>query len=370
MSEELLIELVKRYSPSEFEQPAVLYLVEWMRAHGFQAAVDEVGNAVGLRGAASAPFTLMLLGHIDTVPGEIPVRIEDGWLFGRGSVDAKGPLCAFVSAVAQAMIPPDWRVIVVGAVEEEIATSRGAYHIRDQFTPDLCIIGEPSSADRITLGYKGRLLLDYELTRPVVHTSRPEPSVGALGAAFWQAILGWVEQQNNGSGRFFDQITPSLRAINTTTDHFYDTLRMTVGFRLPLHIQPDEVAAAVTEFAELDARLRAYSAEYAVQGGKNNALVRGMLAAIRAQGHQPGFVLKGGTSDMNVVGMKWDCPIIAYGPGDSSLDHTPDERLSLAEYQAAINTLIHLIEHLEPPLVQTGAADQSDLFATNRADQT
>jgi LysW-gamma-L-lysine carboxypeptidase len=196
------------------------------------------------------------------------------------------------------------------------------------------------------------LLLDYELTRPVAHTSRPEPSVGALGVVFWQAILAWVERQNNGSGRLFDQITPSLREINTSTDHFYDTLRMTVGFRLPPHVQPDDVAAVVANFAEPDAQLRAYSAEYAYQGGKNNSLVRGMLAAIRAQGHQPGFVLKGGTSDMNVVGMKWDCPIIAYGPGDSSLDHTPDERLSLAEYQAAVNTLTHFIEHLEQPLAQ------------------
>jgi LysW-gamma-L-lysine carboxypeptidase len=330
----------------------VSYLDEWMRDHGFNAAVDDVGNAVGIRGAENAPYTLMLLGHIDTVPGEIPVRIEDGWLFGRGSVDAKGPLCAFATSAAQAIIPPDWRVIVVGAVEEEIATSRGAYYIRDQFTPDLCIIGEPSNADRLTLGYKGRLLLDYEVTRPVAHTSRPEPSVGALGAAFWQAIRGWVEQQNNGTGRLFDQITPNLRAINTTTDHFYDTLRMTVGFRLPPNIQPNDVLAAVAEFAEPDAQLNAYSAEYAYQGGKNNPLVRGMLSAIRAQGHQPGFVLKGGTSDMNVVGMKWDCPIIAYGPGDSGLDHTPDERLSLAEYTAAINTLTYFIEQLDLPLVR------------------
>ena len=34
----------------------------------------------------------MLLGHQDTVPGRIPVRMEDGRLFGRGAVDAKGCL--------------------------------------------------------------------------------------------------------------------------------------------------------------------------------------------------------------------------------------------------------------------------------------
>jgi LysW-gamma-L-lysine carboxypeptidase len=184
---ELLVELVRRYSPSEQEAPAVRTLVEWMSAHGFDAEIDAAGNAVGLRGRVDAPHTLMLLGHIDTVPGEIPVRVEDGSLYGRGSVDAKGSLCAFADAAAQAEAAPGWRVMVVGAVEEETATSKGARYIRDEFTPDLCIIGEPSGAERITLGYKGRLLLDYTLTRPVVHTSRPEPTVGALGAALWQS---------------------------------------------------------------------------------------------------------------------------------------------------------------------------------------
>jgi len=345
--ESLIIELVRRYSPSEHEAPAVEYLVDWRRDHSFAAEIDAVGNAVGSRGPAAAAHTLLLLGHIDTVPGEIPVRVEEGVLFGRGSVDAKGPLCAFAKAASQAALPPGWQVIVVGAVEEETATSRGAYHVRDRFTPDLCVIGEPSGADRITLGYKGRLLLDYTLTRPVAHSARPEPTVGALGASFWQAVLGWVARQNNGSGRIFDQITPSLRAINTRSDHFYDTLDMTVGFRLPPRTTPDAVLAVVSALAEPDGTLHAHNAEQAYQGDKNNALVRGMLAAIRAQGQPAGFVLKSGTSDMNVVGMRWTCPIIAYGPGDSNLDHTPDEHLSLAEYDSAVATLRHLIEHLD-----------------------
>lgn len=357
---ELLIELVRRYSPSTQEAPAVEYLVEWMRAHNFNAYIDDAGNACGICGVADAPNELMLLGHIDTVPGEIEVRLEplppapspyteresSGYLVGRGSVDAKGSLCAFSEATAQARIPDGWRVVVVGAVEEETATSRGAHFVKERFNPTMCIIGEPSGADRITLGYKGRLLLDYTLTRPVAHTARPEPSIGALGAAFWQRILDWSAQQNDGVQRYFDQVTPSLRSINTSTDHFHETLRVTIGFRLPPRFTPDEVFAAVSQFAEPDGELRPYSMERAYAGDRNNALVRGMLAAIRAQGKQPGFVLKTGTSDMNVVGTAWTCPIIAYGPGDSDLDHTPNEHLPLDEYELAIATLRHLMENL------------------------
>ena len=43
---------------------------------------------------------------------------------------------------------------------------------------------------------------------------------------------------------------------------------------------------------------------------------------------------------MNVVAPGWpDTPIVAYGPGDSSLDHTPEEHLELADYFRAIAVL-------------------------------
>lgn len=48
---------------------------------------------------------------------------------------------------------------------------------------------------------------------------------------------------------------------------------------------------------------------------------------------------KTGTSDMNVVSEVWNCPIIAYGPGDSRLDHTPDEHIDLDEYVRAVRVL-------------------------------
>ena len=89
-------------------------------------------------------------------------------LYGRGAVDAKGPLATFVAAGAALgdawARSQDLRLVVVGAVEEEYATSKGARAIAARFDgvndriPDACVIGEPSSWQRVTLGYKGRLL--------------------------------------------------------------------------------------------------------------------------------------------------------------------------------------------------------------------
>jgi LysW-gamma-L-lysine carboxypeptidase len=76
--------------------------------------------------------------------------------------------------------------------------------------------------------------------------------------------------------------------------------------------------------------------------------VRSFLAAIRsvAPGEKAGFVVKTGTSDMNVVAPVWGCPIVAYGPGDSSLDHTPSEHLPLDEYWRAVLIMEQTLRNL------------------------
>jgi len=75
-------------------------------------------------------------------------------------------------------------------------------------------------------------------------------------------------------------------------------------------------------------------------------LTGAFLAAIRAEGGKGAFVVKTGTSDMNVLARHYDCPILAYGPGDSSLDHTPEERLDLDEYLRACRVVQGVIVRL------------------------
>ena len=49
---------------------------------------------------------------------------------------------------------------------------------------------------------------------------------------------------------------------------------------------------------------------------------------------------------MNVVGPAWRCPILAYGPGDSKLDHTPNEHIDTQEYLRAVRVLEGVLERL------------------------
>ena len=57
-------------------------------------------------------------------------------------------------------------------------------------------------------------------------------------------------------------------------------------------------------------------------------------------------MFKTGTADLNIVGPRWGCPAVGYGPGDSALDHTPEERLSLQEFTQSTRVLEHLLRSL------------------------
>lgn len=337
-AEELLRALVAIPSPSGQEADASRYLVDWMTTHGYdEAGVDAVGNAVGCRGKGER--VLMLLGHIDTFRGQPPLRRMGRRLYGRGAVDAKGALCAFAAAGAAIALPPGWRLVVVGAVEEEAASSRGARHIAQQYQPAACLVGEPSGWERITLGYKGRLLLDWRWRGPLRHSAGKQQSGLDAALAYWGRVQEYAIGRFPADAPQFQRLDVTMQAIRNEDDGLYERVRMTVGMRLPPAMDPQSLASECRALLGDGALLHCYGGEWAVEGDRNSALSRALRGAIRSVGGRPRFVRKTGTADWNVVSPVWGCPILAYGPGDASLDHTPQEHLDLDEYLRAIEVL-------------------------------
>jgi [amino group carrier protein]-lysine/ornithine hydrolase len=340
----LLQGLLEIRSPSGSERPAVDYLISWMRRRGFDARCDEAGNAVGVLSPLGVDNRegrireLMLLGHIDTVPGYPPVLHRDGRLYGRGAVDAKGPLAAFATASALVGPLPGWRIVVVGAVEEEAATSKGARHIAQNRVPDMVIIGEPTGWHKLALGYKGRLLANLTVIRPMAHRAGPQASAPERAIIYWNSVAERLSQINMGREKIWDQVQATLRAFASCDDGLEETAHLQLGFRLPLQVSPEQLKDQLRDLAN-GHRLTFHGEEVAFRAEKNTPLVRAFLGAVRDEGGDPGFVVKTGTSDMNVVGPIWRCPIAAYGPGDSTLDHTPEEHVELAEWRKGVAVL-------------------------------
>jgi [amino group carrier protein]-lysine/ornithine hydrolase len=343
---DLLRRLLEAYSPSGQEGEAAACLVQAMRELGFTAGLDPAGNPTGVLG--DGPRQILLLGHIDTVPGSIPVRPEDGALYGRGAVDAKGPLACFVMAAALAGARPGWQLRVVGALGEEADSPGARWLAQNTSAPEMVFIGEPSGWQRLTLGYKGSAWLRFTVQQPLAHTAGQAPSACELAVAFWNGVVELAAHLNQGQERLFDQLTPTLRGMDSASDGFTETAGLNIGLRLPPSLAPDRLPTLLAPLAGAGS-LEIHSAVPAYRGEKNTPQVRSLLAAIRSRGGTPGFSLKTGTSDMNVVGPAWGCPILAYGPGDSSLDHTPNEHIQIAEYLESIHILAAALTRLMEP---------------------
>lgn len=348
---ETLVGLVSQYSPSGDERGAVEWLVARMKSLGYnETFIDEAGNAVGVMG--SGPKQIILLGHIDTVAGEIPVGVENvgathesPLLYGRGSVDAKGPLACFTDAVAQVGVVDGWQFVVIGAVEEE-RDSEGARYVATKYKPDYAVIGEPNQWDRVALGYKGSAWANVTVKRGQVHTASGEETAAEAAVHVWLKIKAYVDSFNSGKQKAFDKLLLTLRGMNSESNEFEQLALLKVGVRLPMDISPEDW---YEKLREIDGNASMEPMGFGIPAWeceKNTRLVRALLSGIRSQGGEPRFVYKMGTADLNIVAPVWKCPALVYGPGDSSLDHTPNEHISLEEYGKAVQVLREALKWL------------------------
>ena len=338
---ELLERLVSIPSPSGEEAACAAALVEFFEDHDREAYTDEVGNV-----RAPADDSVLLTSHVDTVPGDIPVRVERGGsdagtgengpvLWGRGSVDAKGPLAAMAVAAVRT------GTSFVGVVGEEV-DSRGARHlIEDRDPPEALVNGEPSGTDGITLGYRGILSGTYLATSESGHSSRPENNAIQDAMDWWNRVVEEFEPEDEWDP-VFERVTakPTRFEGGPSEDGLSVEATMDVGFRVP----PSMTVEGVREVAdgELDPEVGTVNWKDGVRPtmqSPRTAVARAFRVAIRQQGLDPRLVRKTGTADMNIFAGEWDCPMVTYGPGDSDLDHAPDERLPLRDLDRAVAVL-------------------------------
>jgi LysW-gamma-L-lysine carboxypeptidase len=336
---EVLKNAISIPSVSGQEKKVADYLVSQMATYCDEAFVDESGSAIGRFGSGSQK--VYFIGHIDTVPGEIPVYIEDGRLYGRGSVDAKGPFCAAV--VAASRLPQTLKenitLLLIGATEEEAPSSKGARHALKAYPkPEFVIIGEPSNWDAMTLGYKGRLIVKLRVQKEHFHSAGEGTTAAEDTVELWQRLKLHAESFNQDKRGVFDALQISLQSISSHLDGFYQIAEATIGYRLPTALEPKTLEAQLKDI--LGGTNVAFTGhEMAYRSEKDTPLTRAFRLAIRGVGGTPRFKVKTGTSDMNVVAPYWNVPMLAYGPGDSALDHTPHEHLELTEYERAVEVL-------------------------------
>ena len=343
---ELLADLVSTPSVSGEEADAAAHLAGFFEAHDREAWTDEVGNV-----RAPGDDSVLLTSHVDTVPGEISVRVEDGddelgvsgpVLWGRGSVDATGPLAAMAVAAVQT------DASFVGVVGEE-TDSRGARHlVEERDAPEAVINGEPSGWDAITLGYRGIVGGEYIATTTAGHGSRPDANAIDHATVWWERVRPAVDGANGdeepGS---FGTITATAESIDggLNDDGSAVAASIETEFRVPPSETPSSVRTIIDDCLDVGEIVWADSIPPHVASPRG-ALPAALRKAIREAGGEPTHLHKTGTADANLYADAWGVPTVTYGPGDAALDHAPDERLPLAAFDRAVAVLTTACEQL------------------------
>ncbi|MGW4651716.1 M20/M25/M40 family metallo-hydrolase [Kitasatospora sp. NPDC004289] len=325
---ELLGRAVQVPSVSEDERELAEYLAEWAAEHGLTARIDEAGNLVAAKGAG--PRRLLLLGHLDTVPHHWPVRWEGETLHGRGSVDAKAALAAFLEVAAEAEVPDGAQLLVVGAVEEEISSSRGAFHVRDHYPAEAVVVGEPSGSGALTLGYFG--LFKLRITTTVL--SGHSAGYDALSAP--DALLGALERIRAAVLKEAPEALDALISLGSGTEREVQRATAVLNFRVPPGADLAAVRKAAADQAGDGVEVTELRATPGHSGGRTSTPARAFARAFAKAGIRPRYLVKKGTSDMNTLATGWHgVPMVAYGGGDAALDHTDREHVTAEEYRTA-----------------------------------
>jgi len=192
---ERLIEIESHALAAGREAAIGRYLVDWFAARGIEAVlqpvVDGRANVITRIPGGDGP-SLMLCGHVDTVPGgDMPdafaPRVERELLWGRGACDMKGAVAAMCCATAaiardEASHRLAGDLLFVGTVDEESGGLGVKAIVDGGIRADYAVVGEPTSL-RVALAHKGACFVRITLTGRGAHGSCPEEGVSAVSYA-------------------------------------------------------------------------------------------------------------------------------------------------------------------------------------------
>ena len=320
-----------------------------------QVHIDSVGNVIATKGNDEP--RILLCGHMDTVPGQIPVKIEDGFIYGRGASDAKAPLIAMLLAASEY---PKQRgtIIFAGVVDEEGNATGVKQLVKSKLSVDYAIFGEPSGIENITIAYKGRLAV--RLTCDVgssAHASAPWLAKNSIEEMcdFWNAIKSEINRAGTRENKT-NSISCSLTEITGGSSHNVtpQKCKITLDVRIPTITTCEKVLeiidGAITEVATkkgVKATYRIEDKTEPFEANHNSTIVRALsLSILDVCKKRPILVRKTGTGDMNILGNALKIPMITFGPGDPHTSHTVDERVEIEEYVSSIEVFSRALFHM------------------------
>ncbi len=353
----LLVDVLKAYSPTTKEEGVAKLLRNKMKRMGYRKVrIDNAGNVIGEVGRGKT--RVLLCGHMDTVPGRLPVVLKDGKLTGRGAADAKSPLCAMVVAGCRLKDRRDIHLTVAGVTREEGDSLGVTTLIKSGGRFDYAVFGEPSGAGRITVGYRGRVSAKFKVRTEGGHAGSPWAHTSALDSTL--SILDSLkmyEKDHAVKGDHFRSlsISPTILKAGTYHNVVPNIAEVTLDIRVPPGMTCKQVERDIRRLAEqysrtdnsskVEASFEEGTDPYEAEG--DSPIVRAFhRAVILKLGSRPVRVNKTGTGDMNTLAAARGTDCVSYGPGEANLAHTNGEFVLIEDYLKSIEVLTEAMNQI------------------------
>ncbi|EGI55676.1 succinyl-diaminopimelate desuccinylase [Sphingomonas sp. S17] len=292
---------------------------------------------------------LAFAGHVDVVPaGEgwqgspFSGEVRDGLLFGRGAVDMKGAVAAFVAAIpAEPGIPLS--LIITG--DEEGPAIYGTRALIDRIAergvaPDLCLVGEPTSAHRLgdmmKIGRRGSVNIWITVPGRQGHVAYPHLADNPITPLI--AILAEIEGVTLDTGNAWFQPSnieiTDLHVGNPAHNVIPGSAQARLSIRFNDEQRGDALIERITRIAQAHAPAaqvtgRVSGEAFLTQPGAFSAMI---ADAIRAEtGIAPELSTTGGTSDARFLSKL--CPTVEFGLLNATM-HKVDEAVAVEDLYA------------------------------------
>ncbi|WEK42291.1 MAG: succinyl-diaminopimelate desuccinylase [Candidatus Sphingomonas colombiensis] len=308
-----------------------------------EAPDGPVENMIAVRGS-SGPH-LAFAGHLDVVPpgegwvsGAFAPEVRGGLLHGRGAVDMKGAIAAFIAAASR--MPATGTISLLLTGDEEGPAIYGTRAILDSLAaaglkPDLCLVGEPTSVDRlgdmIKIGRRGSVNIWIDVPGRQGHVAYPHladnpiPKLIAMLAEIDSIVLDQGNDWFQPSNIEITDITVGNPATNVIPPRA--TARLSIRFNdeqsgAALAQRIERIAHAHAPDAKVDARISGEA--FLTEPGALSAMVSDAITA--RTGVVPTLSTTGGTSDARFISAV--CPVVEFGLINATM-HKLDEAVAV-----------------------------------------
>ncbi len=376
-------EMIRQPSISGEEAGVAGVLKAFMEGKGFdEVFVDRYGSVTGTIRGNRPGKTVLLDGHIDTVPVD-PARwtqepfgaeLIDGKIYGRGSSDMKGAVaamtCAALSVAEKTGRDFEGEIHVVGAVHEECFEGVASREITQRVSPDYVIIGEASQLN-LKIAQRGRAEIVLETQGKPAHSASPEEGINAVHKmmALLEKVEAIIPPEHPVLGKGTNVLTdiksapyPGASVVPSSCRVTYDR-RLLVGETIESVLAPihDAVAACTAADPKFSATAGLATDQAACYTGEtisaerffpawlykeDEAFIQKSLTGLKAVGIDAKIshyaFCTNGSHYAGEAGIK----TLGFGPSLETLAHTDDEYITTDQLEKAMVGYAAIIESL------------------------